>query len=339
MWNVLGYRYARMEEPRWGIVPYIGLGLLHSGSSDRYPLALSFGVQGQYRITKRLTALLEIGNIATFSDFDGVGDGRKFGDHLPSLSAGFSFTIGKVGWKRAVDTTPYIQQNEWLTDYANALQGENRRNAARHVRDARMVSELKKILDIEGLLDRYEEMFGDDGENLKDYPRNDYSGLNSLRARLEHRHWNGFSPLSDKDKEIMLADSLAYICNGDSTSYTDYLNLIQSGKVCLGAPVYFFFELGTSRLSNSSQLVNLDEMARVVKKYGLYVTVIGAADKSTGTTAINDSLSLSRADYIASELIKRGIPAERMDKRAEGGISKYTPDEANRHTKVMLYLK
>lgn len=34
MWNVLGYRYGKVEHPRWGIIPYIGLGLMHNPQND-----------------------------------------------------------------------------------------------------------------------------------------------------------------------------------------------------------------------------------------------------------------------------------------------------------------
>lgn len=114
---------------------------------------------------------------------------------------------------------------------------------------------------------------------------------------------------------------------------------MQSGNECIGSPVYFFFELGTSRLTDVSQSVNIDELARVAKKYGLAVSVSGAADSMTGTTSINRALSMSRADYIAAELVKRGLSAENITKSGVGGISDYTPDKANRHTKVMLYIK
>ena len=228
----------------------------------------------------------------------------------------------------------------------------------------RTISELKKILEIEGLLDKYSRMF-DDRESLGNvYPRNDYSGLNSLRARLRNRHWDGKSPLAN--------DSLAN-CSGiadpgtsDSTnsgngpmdksanvpdltntsagsiptcSHSDYLAFISSGNECIGSPVCFFFELGTAKLTDKSQLVNLDELARVAKKYGLYVTVIGAADAATGTSVINDALSVSRADYISTELIKRGLAAEHITKVGKGGISDYNPTEANRLTKVLLFMK
>ena len=92
-----------------------------------------------------------------------------------------------------------------------------------------------------------------------------------------------------------------------------------------------------SHLTDPSQLVNLDELARVAKKYGLKVKVTGAADSATGTIGINNALSASRADYIASELNKRGLPSDRITKTGEGGISDYVPTEANRHSKVELF--
>ena len=84
-------------------------------------------------------------------------------------------------------------------------------------------------------------------------------------------------------------------------------------------------------------MLNLDELARVAKKYGLSVRVTGAADNSTGTTDINDSLSVSRAAYIATE--HRGIPTDCITQASKGGIADYVPIEANRHTKVELLLK
>ena len=93
------------------------------------------------------------------------------------------------------------------------------------------------------------------------------------------------------------------------------------------------------RLTDCSQLVNLDELAWVAKKYGLCVTVAGAADAATGTAGANSALSVSRAEFIAGELERRGVPAECITKVGKGGISDYSPSEANRHTKVMLYMK
>lgn len=58
----------------------------------------------------------------------------------------------------------------------------NRTAATRrqHDKDSRTLAELKKILEIEGLLDTYSHFFDDDDAiERKGYPRNNYSGLNS----------------------------------------------------------------------------------------------------------------------------------------------------------------
>ena len=144
------------------------------------------------------------------------------------------------------------------------------------------------------------------------YPRNDYSGLNSLRARLRNRHWDGKSPLAN--------DSFAN-CSGIADPGTNDNTNSGSGPM------------------DKLQLVNLDELTRVAKKYGLYVTVIGAVDAATGTAVINDALSASRDDYISTELVKRGLAAEHITKVGKGGISDYNPTEANRLTKVLLFMK
>ena len=350
LWNVLGRGYARQEQVRWGLVPFAGIGLLHHATNGHNPFAVSYGVQGQYRISRRVSAVAELSGTTTFQDFDGYGRANRLGDHMLSLTAGFTFHIGKTGWKRAVDAAPYIRRSERLAEYVDFLSEENRRYAGRHDCDRRTLAELKKILEIEGLLDAYGHILQEDGEVGKDYPVNNYSGLNSLRARLKNKHWNGKSPLEGQapngngraDSLQHWPDSVPGLGTGqfenlpDST-LADYAVRMQSGRECIGAPIFFFFERGTSHLTDPSQLVYLDELARVAKKYGLKVKVTGAADSATGTIGINNALSASRADYIASELNKRGLSPDRMTKTGEGGISDYAPTEANRHTRVELF--
>ena len=116
-----------------------------------------------------------------------------------------------------------------------------------------------------------------------------------------------------------------------------YAALASGGSQCIGSPVYFFFRLNTAALTEAAQLLNLDELARVAKKYRLAVRVTGTADSSTGTSAVNDSLSVSRAGFIAAELERRGVPNGMIVKAGIGGIADYQPTEANRHTKVELF--
>lgn len=106
LWNVLGGSYVRQKLVRWHLAPFAGIGLLHHATNGHNPFAISYGIQGQYRISKRVSALMELSGTTTFQDFDGYGKANRLGDHMLSLTAGFSFHIGKVGWKRAIDPSP-----------------------------------------------------------------------------------------------------------------------------------------------------------------------------------------------------------------------------------------
>lgn len=357
LWNVLGSGYARQEQVRWNLAPFAGVGLLHHATNGHNPFAISYGVQGQYRISKRVSAMLELSGMTTFQDFDGYGRANRLGDHMVSLSAGFTFHIGQTGWKRAIDATPYIRRDEWLTDYVNFLSKENNRAKGRIDQDKRTLAELKKILEIEGLLDTYSHLFGNEEATGRQYPVNNYSGLNSLRARLRNRYWDGKSLIGGEDSYgDARADTLTAAIRNDTSgvnengggngnlSDTDtvftsgrYAALASDGSECIGSPVYFFFSLNSDRLTDASQMLNLDELARVAKKHGLSVRVTGAADSSTGTPAVNDSLSTARAGFIATELEQRGVPNGMIVKVGRGGIADYQPTEANRHTKVELF--
>lgn len=187
LWNLLGYRYSGQEQTRWGLAPFVGVGLIHNSSNKTSPFAFSYGIQGQYRISKRVSAVLEFSGTTTSQKFDGYGRTNRLGDHMVSLTAGFTFHLGKIGWKRAADVTHYIHRNEQLIDYSRALSEKNSRYAGQHDRDKRTLAELKKILEIEGLLDTYGHLLEDEKNGQQRYPVNNYSGLNSLRARLKHR--------------------------------------------------------------------------------------------------------------------------------------------------------
>ncbi len=321
MWNLLGRRYGRQKQVRWSLSPFLGVGVLHNATLGSNPFAFSYGLQGEYNLSRRVNFVMELYGMMTFQNFDGYGKANQLGDNMLTLTAGFSFRIGKVGWKRVADANPDIRQNDWLIDYANSLAESNRRYANQHEKDSRTLVELKKILEIEGLLDRCSRLFENDNGEYAISPRNDYSRLNSLRARLRNRDWDGRSPFIDKgtaksgkkrvhdkantnncdisgstEKDSNTSDGGQSIDRSQSASeqsggygnaadtestFTDYLSLIESGEECIGAPIYFFFTLGTNRLTDASQMLNLDELARVAKKYGLAVSVAGAADSAT----------------------------------------------------------
>lgn len=349
MWNVLAGISHSKDDFRWDLVPYVGLGILHNDELDRQPFAVSYGVQGRYRLTDRLHLTAELGCATTFKDFDGMGAGNKWGDRMLSLTAGLSYTIGKKDWKRIVDASPYIERNEQLTGYAHSLRDENERLRQRNGMNARIIVELEKILKLEGLLDKYADMLSsmkdnNSKEKTGGYPKNDYSGLNSLRARLRNaqadkdKHKGDTTFIHSKDT-IYMVQGKASIYNNGSNSFQDNdtitPSLLMDGKH-IGPPIYFFFVLNTDRLTDHSQLVNLDGIARIAKKHKLRVQIIGAADSATGNDSINNGLSQRRASYMAGQLRERGVDTCMIETVSVGGINDYNPTEANRNACVRL---
>ena len=316
-----------------------------NGSGTNHPFAFAYGLEARYRITNRLHLLAELSGMTTMKNFDAIGSSSRFGDNMLTLSAGLSVTIGKVGHKRIIDAKPYMSQNEWLLDYANGLSSRNRYLTKRVHEDELCMAEYRKILEIEGLLDLYKDRLTDKGHTkIKSlYPKNDYSGLNSLRARLANRGWDG-NPNTmpramqkrngvEDTEDIYSLDSLF---NNSGVTDNAYLSAMLNGQEYIGAPIYFFFHLGTDVLTEKNQVMNLDEIARVANKHGLQVKVIGAADSATGTESINDNLSRQRAEYIRRLLLDRGVDDNRVYTIYAGGIDKYSPAEANRNTCVVL---
>jgi outer membrane protein OmpA-like peptidoglycan-associated protein len=311
LWNVT----PSLE--RFDIIPLVGVGIIDNRTAFRRPFAINFGVQGRYKLTDFVHITAELGNAVTFRDADGVGESWRMGDNHLSLTAGVAWTFGRnVGWRKIVDARPYIQQNDRLAAYAYALRLRNDKLERMGNDNARVIAELRKVIEIEGLLDKYSTYFDGEAELHSGYPVNDYSGLNSLRKRMREGRKAGKS-------------GGAY-ASADSVGYGD-------GE-CIGAPILFFFDLGTSELVNDAQLVNLDEIARVAIKHGLKIDIAGAADSETGNEQINDYLGTARAEYIAEYLTKKGVPAENITSRSEGGISIYTQNFANRNATVRLIL-
>lgn len=146
-----------------------------------------------------------------------------------------------------------------------------------------------------------------DTEALRD---GSYSGLASLKARLSCPAWDGNTTNAVKN---------------DSIPHFE-----------VGVPVLFFFQIDTTKLINDSQLINLDEIAKLVKEKNLVVQITGAADSATGDIEHNCELAKQRTMYIARELKNRGVPVPSMKGYSLGGVDTYSPSEANRFTKVIL---
>lgn len=139
--------------------------------------------------------------------------------------------------------------------------------------------------------------------------KNNYSGLNSLRYRMS-------------------------LGNENNDSSSDSLS--QKTKVTIGVPIYFYFKLNTAKLVDKTQLVNLDEIAKIAKEQNLTIHISGAADRATGSNKRNRYLSIERVRYIGKQLIKRGISKDSMKATSLGGINQFSPKEANRFSVILL---
>lgn len=340
---------------RWDVIPYLGVGMIYNPdwssacmcpghASGSHPFAFSYGLECRYRLNDRMHLVAELSGMTTAKNFDAVGSSSKFGDNMLTLSAGLSFTLGKAGYKRIVDAKPYIAQNEWLLSYAESLGNNNRMLRKSNMENEKILAEYQKILEMEGLLDLYGNKFNNKDKSKALFPRNDYSGLNSLRARLNNKGWDGNPENMPKamlkrgegyDKETEKAMEAFYNGELDELQIA-YLTAMRDGTEPIGAPVYFFFNIGTDQLTDVSQLLNIDELAKVAKTYNLKVKIIGAADSATGTDSINETLSSKRAAYIMRLMRDRGVASENIKTTHEGGIDDYSPVQANRNTCVVL---
>ena len=162
------------------------------------------------------------------------------------------------------------------------------------------------------------------------HPKNNYSGLNALRERLKYRNeWIG---------EKYMEQDVQPVTKDDSTFVDKYLTFLQDKQEPVGAPVFFFFKLNTSILTDEIQHVNVEAIAKAMNKYRLSAHIIGAADSQTGNAEKNMKLGQERAEYLANELtLKYNIDAQRITLYNEGGINKYKPFTANRNACVILY--
>ena len=318
LYNVASHsRYDRESLPKWDFIPYVGIGLIHNAYTHQKPFAFSYGILTRYRVAERFHITAELGRTTTYQNFDGQGKSDAFGDHLWQLSVGLSATIGKVGWKRVIDPMPYIHQNDLMKEYLYQY----------------IMKENKKIKDIQQQLEQTDE---------RSTPKNNYSGILALRERIKNRNkW------IESEGDLYGSDSIPYKSpvkktdtDKDTSFVSQYLSFLQEGQEQVGSPVFFFFKLNTSLLTEEAQMVNVEAIAKVINDFGLSAHIIGAADSQTGKADRNKELGQERAESLANMLIQKyNVDEYRISIYNAGGISTYKPMTANRNACVILYRK
>lgn len=85
---------------------------------------------------------------------------------------------------------------------------------------------------------------------------------------------------------------------------------------------YSFFDLGSATLSDREKM-HLDFYANAVAENlgDQTLVVTGSADKATGSEVTNQKLAQKRADAVKDYLVKKGVPASKIETVALGGIS------------------
>lgn len=181
-------------------------------------------------------------------------------------------------------------------------------------------------------------------------PVNDYSGLNSLRARLANRFWDGQSDttkLQDAvDERIVHVDghdetsetlsSKAQERRGMDSTGNRYFDDILSPGIPIGAPLLVFFKGGGTVLTDSAQLINVKAVAELAKEYRFRIRVTGSADSATGSAVKNEAVAQSRAKYIADYLISQGVSEDCIEQSSIGGVNELSPASANRNCIIEL---
>ena len=192
------------------------------------------------------------------------------------------------------------------------------------------------------------------------HPHNDYSGLNSLRARLADPSWDGkgfrlpdigtglrfedgkIRPLTRSGKnaaEPSPVTSSAGSIQASDIALPPYLQEIGRGEVPVGPPVFVFFRLAGTHVTDSPQILAINAAADLAVARNLKVRITGAADSATGTPGKNEEIAKARAEHVASLMEKRGVPRDRMEVLSEGGTANYEPVSSNRHCRIELFMQ
>lgn len=183
-------------------------------------------------------------------------------------------------------------------------------------------------------------------------PVNDYSGLNSLRARLANRFWDGQSDTTKfqdaVDNETVQVVGQAKVSDnvlpeaqrrgGEGSTGNRYFDEIVSSGIPIGAPLLVFFKGGGTVLTDSAQMINVKAVAELAKEYGFRIRVTGSADSATGSVVKNEAVAQSRAKYIADYLISQGVSEGNIENSSIGGVNELSPTAANRNCIIELML-
>lgn len=146
------------------------------------------------------------------------------------------------------------------------------------------------------------------------------------------------STMSQKKKDADLNaiyDELKNKLPGSDVSYAD-----GRVKIILGELVYF--KVGSAEINNSSA-ANLNVLSDVLQRYPRTSVDLNGFTDNTGTKAINDKLSIDRANSVKSYLQAKGVKERRMLTNGFGETNPVASNETdagrqqNRRVEFVIY--
>jgi outer membrane protein OmpA-like peptidoglycan-associated protein len=158
-----------------------------------------------------------------------------------------------------------------------------------------------------------------DVDALKAMHQGQLDALNAQLADLQAENQN----LRNREPEIK------YVRDTINQSVHDFVT----------TPVSVFFDLAKINVANLKDLVNVQALAKYAKENNSNLLVTGYADSATGTPAINERLSMERAETVKNELIKMGISESKIRCTHNGGVNilgQKCPKEFDRRATVQI---
>ncbi len=97
-----------------------------------------------------------------------------------------------------------------------------------------------------------------------------------------------------------------------------------------------FFNINKSVIASRKDLVNVKQLVDYAIANDKSIVVTGYADSATGSVAYNQSLSEKRAQSVAEEIEKMGLPKDKIQIAGQGGVADLEPISFNRRAIVTV---
>ena len=124
-------------------------------------------------------------------------------------------------------------------------------------------------------------------------------------------------------------------CGGKTVHDTIYQTITVDGEV-ITYPFSVFFNKGSYELRDGRDRINLQEIAQAAIDHNLKINLRGTCDSGTASAAFNKTLAENRCNKVKNELVKIGVPADKITIEAVGGVNELKPAEYDRRVLIQF---